>query len=524
MWENFLVGASIIFKWHNIAAIVFGSAFGIIVGAIPGLTATMAVALMIPMTFNLEPVTAIMMLLGVYKGGIYGGSISAILIKTPGTPAAAATVLDGYQLTQQGKSGKALKMAIYASCMADTLSDFVLIAVAPPLARFALRFGPREIAMLILFGLTVIAGVSGRSIIKGMISGAFGLLLATVGLDPILTTRRFTFDIVDLDSGISLIPFMIGLFALSEVFFQLGKKGHTEEEVYAIPRSKRPEDNRVSWSEFKANLKTILRGTFIGTVIGVIPGIGTGIAAFISYGEAKRASKHPEEFGKGSLEGVAAAEAGNSAVCGATLIPLLTLGIPGDIVTAVIMGAFLIHGLVLGPLLFKEHAALVYALFVGIIVCDVTYFLLAFLFIRIAYVLGKVPRSWLFPIVMVFCVVGAYAINNSLFDLGVMLAAGILGYYMQKFGYALAPMLIAFILGPIGETAIRQSLLMSNGSVTIFFTRPIALFFLALTALSIFAIVSRHLRKTKTLPLAEDAPYGDKIKERRRKGEGQEAG
>ncbi len=497
MIENLIIGLGIIWTWEHLLAIVVGSVLGLVVGCIPGLTATMAVALILPLTFDLDFVTSIMLLVGAYKGGIFGGSITAILLNTPGTPASAATALDGYTLTKQGKGVKALKMAKYSSCLADFFSDLLLIAVAAPLAAIALRFGPPEIAMLILFSLTIIAGVAGKSIIKGLISGALGLLLATVGLDPILTVRRFVFDQPDLDSGLSLIPVLIGLFALSEVFLQLGRKSRSQADAFAIIHSKDPADNRVSWSEFKRSIKTILRGTGIGAGIGIIPGIGTGIASFMSYGQARRASKDPDKFGRGSLEGIAASESGNSAVVGATFIPLLTLGIPGDIITAVIMGAFLIQGFIPGPLLFKDHASIIYAIFIGFIICDIVYFILGSLFMKYAAYLSKVPRKTLFPIVFVFCVVGSYAIHHSVFDIGIVMVFGILGYYMQRFGFATAPLLIAFILSPIGETAVRQSLLMSSGSPLIFLTRPIALGFFLLTVISVIGIIRSHFGRSK---------------------------
>ncbi|MEJ2247119.1 MAG: tripartite tricarboxylate transporter permease [Acidobacteriota bacterium] len=497
MIELLVAGFSTIMHWEPLLAILAGSVIGLIIGTSPGLTATMAIALMLPMTYELDFVTAIMLLVGAYKGGIFGGSITAILLNTPGTPASFCTVLDGYSLTKQGKGVKALKMAKYSSVIADVFSDIILVAVAAPLAAVALKFGPPEIAMLILFSLTIVAGVAGKSMIKGLLSGGAGLLLACVGLDPIFAVRRFTFDAVNLDSGISLIPLLIGLFALSEVIFQLGRKSKSESDQYAIKHSPIPADNRVSWSEFKQSSRTIMRGSLIGTAIGIIPGIGTGIASFISYARAKAASKNPDEFGKGSLEGIAASESGNSAVVGATFIPLLTIGIPGDIITAVMMGAFLIQGFTPGPLLFRDHAPLIYAIFIGFFICDLVYFVIGTLFMKYAAYLSKVPRKYLFPIVMIFCVVGSYAIQQSLFDIGTMVVFGILGFMMTKFQFATAPLLIAFILGPIGETALRQSLLMSGGSLNIFFTRPIACAFLILTLLSLIGIVREIIKRSK---------------------------
>lgn len=494
MIENIISGFEIIMNWEHILAIIVGCSIGLLVGIIPGLTATMAVAVILPLTFDLDFVTSIMLLVGAYKGGIFGGSITAILLNTPGTPASACTVLDGYPLTKQGKGVKALKMAKYSSTLADLFSDLVLIAVAAPLASFALHFGPPEIAMLIFFSLTIVAGVAGKSMIKGLISGCLGLLLATTGLDPIMTVRRFTFDIVELDSGISLIPLLIGLFALSEIIYQLGKSLNQTDQ-FVIKHSTDPADNRVSWVEFKQSLRTIIRGAIIGTGIGIIPGIGTGIASFVSYGQAKRASKNSEQFGKGSLEGIAASESGNSAVVGATFIPLLTIGIPGDIITAVIMGAFMIKGFIPGPLLLQDHAQIIYAIFIGFIICDLVYFIIGGLTMKYAAHLSKVPRKYLFPVVMLFCFSGSYAIQQSVFDIGIMIVFGLVGFFMMKFGFATAPLLIAFILSPIGETALRQSLLMSSGSLLIFLTRPIAGVFLVLTVLSIIGIIRSHWKK-----------------------------
>jgi putative tricarboxylic transport membrane protein len=314
-----------------------------------------------------------------------------------------------------------------------------------------------------------------------------------------LTTRRFCFGDVNLDSGISLLPVLIGLFALPTVFRQLGRKSRTDADKFTIVPPKSPEDKRLSWSEFRGTIRTIIRGTIIGTVVGIIPGVGVGIGSFVSYARAKQATKEPELFGKGSLEGIAASESGNSAVVGATFIPLLSLGIPGDAVTAIITGAFLIHGLIPGPLMFQENAQIIYAIFIGLLICDVTYYIIGTLFMNHAALLSKIPRGILFPILYIFCMVGAFARFNSIYDVGVCIIFGILGYYMIKFGFATAPFLIAFILSPIGEKALRRALLMSDGSLSIFFTRPISLFFVVLTLLSIAGIVRGQIKKTNQI-------------------------
>ncbi|MBN2061891.1 MAG: tripartite tricarboxylate transporter permease [Deltaproteobacteria bacterium] len=497
MLENFALGLDLIMQWQNFLAIVIGASVGLLFGSIPGLTGGMAIAMLMPLTFEMPFITAIMLFIGLYKGGTFGGAITAILLNTPGTAASACTVLDGFPLTQQGKSGKALKMAKYASCLADTASDLVLIAVAAPLASIALKFGPPEIAVLIFFSLTIIASVSGDSMIKGLISGSMGLLVATVGLDPVVSTRRFCFDNVNLDGGLSLIPVLVGLFCLPEIFTQIGRRSESEVDKYTIPTSSNPADNRVSWAEFKTCLRSIVRGTAIGTAIGTIPGIGVGIGAFISYARAKQASRNPELFGKGSLEGIAASESGNSAVVGATFIPLLTIGIPGDSVTAIIMGAFLVAGLIPGPMLFQESPDIIYAIFVGLLICDAVYYVLGTIFMKYLRYLGRVPRRTLFSILFIFCMIGAYAMTNSIFDIGVVIVFGILGYYMLKFNFATAPFLIAFILGPIGEKAFQRALLMSDGSLAIFVTRPISLAFFILTILSLIGIIRGILKKRR---------------------------
>ncbi|MDE0344709.1 MAG: tripartite tricarboxylate transporter permease, partial [Boseongicola sp.] len=331
--------------WQNVLVLGVGVVIGTFVGAIPGMTTPMAVALTLPFTFTLHPVTGILLLLGVYKGGIYGGSITAILINAPGTPAASCTVLDGYPLAKRGEARRALDIALYASCVADFISNISLILFAGVLAGFALAFGSPEVFTLIMFSLTIIAGVSGNQLLKGLGSAGLGLLLATIGLDLVYGTNRFVFGDVNLMSGLNFIPVLIGLFALPEIVAFYGRR--------EVAREHNPLAGvGATFDDFQRCLKTIIRGSFIGVILGAIPGIGGAPSAFLSYSEAKRTSKTPEKFGTGEIEGVAAAESGNNGVAGATMIPLLALGIPGDIITAIILGAFMIHGLRPGPLLF----------------------------------------------------------------------------------------------------------------------------------------------------------------------------
>jgi putative tricarboxylic transport membrane protein len=488
MIDNIAGGFALFASIYNVFAIFGGMLCGVIVGAVPGMTGTMAVALALPFTFYMNPITGILLLVGIYKGAIYGGSITAILIKTPGTPAASCTVLDGYPMTEKGQAGKALQMALYASCMADFISNLSLIFFAGFIAGFALRFGPPEFFSLICFSLTIIAGVSGRSLLKGIISASLGLLLATIGLDLVYGTTRFSFGSADLMAGLNFIPVLIGLFALPEIIDYASKISTGGKPIPSA------QGQRITWPEFRRCLKTIIRGSFIGVVLGAIPGIGGAPAAFMSYSEAKRTSKYSANFGQGELEGVAASESGNNGCCGATMIPLLALGVPGDVITAVILGAFMIHGLQPGPLLFQQNITTVYAVFMGVMLSSFCMFITGRLTIRIFAKVADVPKQILFPVVLVLCFYGAYAVNNSMFDVLVMVLLGFLGFFMLFFDLPAAPFLIAFILGPMFEDNLRRSLLLSKGSPDIFLRTVICWFFLGLTLLSVLLMLLRNIK------------------------------
>lgn len=485
--ENLANAFEIFFTMDNFVALFVGVIVGTIIGAIPGMTATMGVALALPFTFYMSPVTGILLLLGIYKGGLYGGSIPAILISAPGTPAASATLLDGYPLSQQGKSRKALTMALYASCIADFVSNLSLILFAGVIAGFALRFGPPEFFALILFSLTIVAGVSGDSLLRGMVGALLGLLLGTIGLDLVYGTNRFVFGNFELMGGVSFIPVLIGLFALPQIL------NHFWENATGMNHSKHASGEGVTLAELKGSLKSILRGSLIGVGLGAIPGIGAAPAAFLSYSEAKRNSDDPDSFGKGNIEGVAAAEAGNNGVAGATLIPLLALGIPGDVITAVILGAFMIHGLKPGPILFQQNLDIIYALFMGIMLSSLYLLIVGSVAIRGLEKISNIPNSLLYPCVFVFCVFGAYAINNSSFDLLVMFLMGVFGFALMRAKVPAAPFLIAFILGPLLEDSFRQSLQLSAGDFSIFIRNWICWLFLGLAIASVGLFAKRQL-------------------------------
>ena len=486
--DNFAAELAIVSNFEAFLALIVGVAIGTVAGAIPGLSATMAVALTLPFTFAMQPITGILLLLGVYKGGIFGGSIPAILIKTPGTPASSATVLDGYPMAERGEAGRALTMALYASCTADLFSNITLILFAGWLASFALSFGPPEFFTLILFSLTIIAGVSGDSLLKGLVSAVMGLLLATIGLDLVYGTNRFNFNDPNLMGGLNFIAVLIGLFAIPEIIAMVWNPHERGGKQRALGQ------DRVTFGEYRRCFKSILRGSAIGAFLGSIPGIGAAPSAFLSYSEARRTSPNRENFGKGEIEGVAAAEAGNNGVAGATLIPLLALGIPGDVITAIIIGAFMIHGLQPGPIMFVTNADIIYGLFLGLIVSSVALFFIGGATIRVFRFVADIPRGILFPLVLVLCVYGCFAVNNNIFDVGVMFAMGWLGFVMLRYGIPAAPFLIAFILGPLLEDNFRQAMLMSGGTLDILFRGPITWFFWALTAITVFATIRAGLR------------------------------
>jgi putative tricarboxylic transport membrane protein len=496
MIDNIIQALYLAATFENMLLMFFGMLGGVFIGAMPGLTGTMAVTLVLPFTFHMQPVPALLLLVAIYKGAMYGGSISAILIKTPGTGAAACTVMDGFPLAQQGKAGKALFTALYASCIADLISNLSLIFCAGLIASFALRFGPPEFFQLIVFSLTIVASLSGDNLFKGLIAGCFGLLLSTVGLDMIYGTTRYTFGNVNLMSGVSFIPLIIGLFAIPEIIKACTGKPQKQEQVISVGGDK------LSMAEFKRCFKTIIRGSFIGVILGAIPGIGGAPAAYMSYNEAKRSSPFKNNFGKGEIEGVAAAEAGNNGCAGATLIPLLSLGVPGDVVTAVILGAFMMHNLTPGPLLFQENIILVYAVYIGIMVSSFFMFLTGLGCIKTFAKVANIPKTILLPSILIVCCFGAFSINNSMFDVTIMGILGLIGYILYLLKFPEAPLLVAFVLGPLFEDNLQRSLLISHGSLSIFFSSAICWIFFILALLSLTYTIYMSYRQ-KNLPQEE---------------------
>lgn len=492
-----LSGLSVVLDLQIMGLILVGLFIGVVIGAIPGLNVPLAVAITLPITFYLEPVGGIAMLIGIYKGGTYGGSISAVLINVPGVPASAATALDGHELTKQGKAGKALKMSLYASGIGALMSDLALIFFSVPVAVMALRVGPPENFALGLFALTLIAVLSQGNMLKGLIAGLFGIFLASFGLDPLTGAYRLTFGVNQLTAGWTFIALIIGVFAIAEAIALALKRASAQMESQKVALGSSA--NRITRQEWREVLPAIFRSGPLGVAIGAVPGLGSAIAAFFSYGVARSLSKKPEEYGKGSLEGIASAEAANNGVTSSTFIPLLTLGIPGDVITAIMLGAFMVHGLVPGPGLFQQHSDFVAAFFVTMVVGTILLVVVARLGMPLFLQAAKVPDRILFPIVVVLCFTGTYVATHSYFDMYATLGFGVLGFAMKRFGFPIAPLLIGFILGPLVEVGLRQSLYMSGDSLAIFVTRPIPLVFLSMALLTILFVSWQEYRAGKAL-------------------------
>lgn len=459
----------------NIAFIVLGVTLGIFVGAIPGMSAPMAVAIGVPLTYAMNPVSAIAFLLGVHKGGEYGGAITSILINTPGEVSSALTALEGYPLARQGKPRKALMMSLYASVTGDVLADTVLIVSAAPLAVLALRMGPPEILGVLIFSFAFISSLLGRSVLKGIVALSVGMLLATIGLDVETGTERLTFGILELQDGLPLVAIAIGVLAFGEILVQIERHfakrlGESETARIALGSDK---DDRLSWRELKGCWRAILRGSLIGTGVGALPGLGASVAAFLAYGAERRASKTPEQFATGKLEGLAAIESANNAVIGSSLIPLLTLGIPGSATTALLVGAFLIHGITPGPFVFEENPEVVYGLFASLMLANFANLIVGNLGLRFFAMLLAIPRQIIVASAAVLCLTGAYVSTGSMFGVGIMLVFAVIGYFMRKLEFPFIVFLIGFILGPMFERSLRHTVILFDDPLTLALQHPL---------------------------------------------------
>ena len=481
----------------NLLYVLAGVAIGQFVGAVPGIGPVMAMAIAVPFTFVMSPLAAISFLVGVNKGGLFGGAIPAVLINTPGTPDAAATALDGHPLARQGKPLKATKMALYASVTGDTFSDIVLITVSAPLAAVALLMGPVEIFCLIVFAFSVIAGLVGQSMVKGLIAAALGLLCATVGLDPEHSTPRLIFGHFELYDGLPLAPVAIGMLAVAEILRRLAAMRGAGRAAIELPKSQDPADARISWAEYWSCRYVMARGAVIGTVLGAIPGIGSTAAAFLSYASAKQAARDPQSFGAGDIRGIAATESANSSVVGANLIPLLTLGIPGSIGAALVISAFMIQGIQPGPLLFEQQGRLIYGLFGAMLMANAANFAMGQLGLRFWSRVVRAPESIVFSTALLLCTVGVYMSTGDLVGVYVMLIFAGLGYAMTATGYSVVVFIIAFFLGPRFELSLSQTLTIIDGNPTELLDHPVGLALLALAVAAAWWMGVRQRRRLR---------------------------
>ena len=487
--------------------IVLGAVLGVVVGAIPGLTASAAIAMLVPITYYIDPLPALAFLYVIGKAGRFGGSISAILFNTPGTTAAAATILDGYPLTQKGQAGKSLKTASLSSAIGDYTGEILLICGALAIAQFTRKLGPPEYFAVYVCAFFIIGSVISESLLKGIVSAMFGAMLAMIGIDPITSEPRFDFGLIQLYNGLSLIPLLIGLFVVSEVFIQAGIAMSGKKSQDEI-KGKDPAANRLSLGEAKRCLPFIAKGSVIGSLVGLLPGVGSSVACFVAYGEGRRKAKNKDQWGTGVIEGVAAPEAANNAVSGPSMIPLLALGVPGSTIAAMLMGVFMIHGIQVGPQIFETSGELVYGLFASGLIGIFLYFLIGwFGSVLIGRFIHKVPANVIYPSILAVAFVSAYAARSSLFDVGIACIFGVIGYFMRTLNFSTAATVIAFVLAPGAEQALRQSLMLTDEGFMIFLNRPIALIFFAIPVLAICArLFSRARRRTRSAGCAIRRP------------------
>jgi len=494
--QHLLAGFGIATTAENLLYCLAGAVIGTLVGVLPGLGPIAGIALLIPVTFSLSPTSAIIMLAGIYYGTMFGGSTTSILINVPGETASVMTCLDGYQMARRGRAGPALAISALGSFTAGSLAILGLVFLAPPLAEAALAFGPPEFFSLMVFGFVVLSNVTGGSLLKALMMAVVGLILGTVGMDPVTASPRFTFGSVFLLGGIEFVAVAIGLFGIGEVLANVEQPPEVLEQRVLVPRFR---DLYPTLEDLKRSLGAMLRGAGLGFGVGLVPGPAPVIATYASYMTEKRISRHPEQFGQGAIEGVAGPESANNAACQSAFIPLFVLGIPFAPPTAILMGALLIHGVTPGPTLISEHPNLFWGVVASMYIGNAILLLLNLPFVPLFANILRTPKKVLIPLVMFFCLTGMYSVNNSVGDIWVMLGFGALGYAMRKFGYEGAPLLLALVLGLRLEVAFRQSLMISHGSFAIFVERPVSLAFLVATAgFLLLPLLSSAVRSLRT--------------------------
>ena len=490
LFSNLGSAFAALLDWQTVLVMVVGCVVGILGGATPGISPATAVALLVPFSYAMDARLALILLVCIYQGANYGGSITAVLINSPGTPAAAATCFDGYPLTQQGKAGKGLGTALLASCLGGAFGAIILIFFCVPLARAALKFSPAAYFGLAIFGLATIASMGGGSVVKAIVAVLIGLLIKTIGLDPISGIYRFTFGSDLLYDGFTVIPALLGLFAVSVVFEKVEKWTGLDRALDKI------DSKLISLEELWKIKRVIFQSSIVGTIIGIFPGAGSTIASFVSYDMAKRTSKEPEKFGKGALEGVAASEAANSSSVGGALIPLLALGIPGSAADAVLIGAFILHDLVPGPLLFRDHPVIVYGIFASILTANLIVLLIGLYGNRVFIKMVSVSDAVLYPFILVVAVIGTYSVSGSLFDVGSCIGFGILGWILKRYGFPPAPVVLGIVLGNLIEYNFRRALIM--GGYMEFIRDRLAFVVLLLACLSVAYPLFKQLLQKKS--------------------------
>jgi putative tricarboxylic transport membrane protein len=485
-----LQGFQVAFQLENLLACFIGVLVGTLVGVLPGIGPTAAIAILLPVTFKMTPVAAIIMLAGIYYGAMYGGSTTSILVNIPGEAASVVTCLDGYQMALQGRAGPALGIAAFGSFIAGTLSVIGLTQIAVPLAEVAIRFGPPEYFSLICFGLIILVHLTGESVAKGVMMGAVGIILSFIGLDTITGRPRFNFGLMEFMSGINIVPLIMGLYGIGEVFINIEKDVVQGEIIKTHFKGLFP-----SLRDWRNSIGAILRGSIGGFFLGVLPGGGATISSFIAYWVERRVSKHPEKFGSGMIEGVAAPEAANNAAVGGSLIPLMILGIPTNGVIAMFMGALIIHGVNPGPDLLTENPELFWGFISSMYIGNLLLLILNLPLIPLWVQILKVPYRILFPLILLFTIIGSYSVDNSLFDVKLAIAFGVLGYFLKKFKFGAAPLIMGFVLGLRLEENFRQAMIISRGDLHIFISRPVSLAFLILASLFILSSFIPLVRK-----------------------------
>jgi putative tricarboxylic transport membrane protein len=490
---NLAHGFGVAFEPTNLMFCFIGVLVGTLIGVLPGIGPLGAIALLLPSTFYIPPEAALIMLAGIYYGAMYGGSTTSILVNIPGEAASVVTCIDGHQMALQGRAGPALGIAAFGSFIGGTITVLLLALIAPPLARFALRFGPPEYFSLMVLGLTVLVYLANGPVLKALMMAAFGIVLGIIGTDVISGSSRLTFGFFELDDGIGIIPVVMGLFGISEVLLNVEKK--MDRSIAAVSlKGLMP-----SLQDWKESLGPIFRGTFLGFFLGILPGGGSIISSFASYAMEKKISRHPEKFGHGAIAGVAGPETANNAATGGAFIPLLTIGIPNNAVMALMLGALVIHGLQPGPLIMKEQPALFWGTIASMYIGNAMLLLLNLPLIGIWIQVLRIPYTILFPFIILFCLIGVYGVNYSQLEIWVMLIFGIFGYVMRKLGYEMAPLVLALILGPMFESSMRQSLIIFDGNLMVFFTRPISATFLIVSMLLLLSNFIPWMRSRKNL-------------------------